>query len=144
MFSQFFILCRGDLKLQLCLSQQCDVCPYYFNWSEELIAHWVKTHVPHPPEEGRVFWCNFCLFQDACPKRMLEHLKSDYHTEIQAVINRSLPMHVKKLTLQSCHLCGAKFRLRLSLKRHVVKVHGVQNFQLENHQVRIPMKTMNA
>ena len=97
--------------------------------------HWAQTHAPQSPEAGRVFWCNVCRFQEACPKRMLDHLRSDYHTEIQAVINRSLSMHVKKLTLQNCHLCEAAFRLRRGLKNHVVKVHGLQDYQLENHQV---------
>ena len=39
-------------------------------------------------------------------------------------------MHVKSLLVQRCHLCPAKFRLRISLRKHVRRVHGVEGYQV--------------
>ena len=113
---------------------QCDICSYYFNWNQELIDHWRHYHAKEETNEGQQLWCSFCRFQSNCPSQFLSHLESEDHHEIVSVINRSVPMHIKKLNLQKCHLCEAKFRLRFTLRSHVKAQHQIKNFQLENHE----------
>jgi hypothetical protein len=61
---------------------------------------------------------------------MLGHLTSEDHSEIVGVINRSVPIVIRRCQLQTCPVCSERFRLKFSLRVHMKKVHRMKNFVL--------------
>ena len=54
---------------------------------------------------------------------MKNHLTSEDHSEIVAMINRSVAIVVKKVTLSPCPHCQKKFRFKFGLARHLSLFH---------------------
>lgn len=48
------------------------------------------------------------------------HFDSSVHQELVAVINRSVPVVIRKRTVLSCGTCGEEFRYNAQLRRHVM------------------------
>ena len=69
-------------------------------------------------------------FQCFTSDEMLLHLTSEDHQEIVGVINRSVPIVIRRCQLHPCFACPKVFRLRFSLRAHVTKAHGQKDFAL--------------
>ena len=110
---------------------QCHLCQFYCNWHLDFFNH-IKNHSEETAET--TFWCQICMKVIDGNKKLIQHLQSYNHTELVTVINRSVPVIIKKVDLVSCKLCNLKFRFNISLKKHMKYSHGVDNFQLENHE----------
>lgn len=102
---------------------QCAPCKFYFNGHDELLRHWNSPgHLARTAEletdPGR--WvCAACKFDAADPTAMGAHLTSAEHQRVVALVNRSKPVVVRRVTLLSCAKCGADFRYNLQLLRHL-------------------------
>jgi hypothetical protein len=117
---------------------QCQPCKFYCNWHRDLKEH-VKNH--HElirdcdKKENSVFWCQVCIKILPSNKDLYNHLESDDHRDLISVVNRSIPTVLQKIELVACTICDQKFRLNIGLKKHMLHVHGLADFQLENHQL---------
>lgn len=49
------------------------------------------------------------------------HIEGPVHQELVAVINRSVPIVIRKRTVLSCGSCGEEFRYNAQLRRHVLR-----------------------
>ena len=112
---------------------QCQVCQFYCNWHEDLVSH-LRGHKEDEGSEGASYWCQVCMKTIIGHKTLMGHLSSYSHTELVTVINRSVPVIIRKINLIPCQLCGRTFRSNLALKKHMQQGHGIRNFQLENHE----------
>ena len=65
---------------------------------------------------------------------MTEHLRSENHFDIVAMINRSVPIIVRKIKLSKCEVCDKTFRLQMSLVQHMKSVHLLSNFSQINEK----------
>jgi len=125
---------------------QCQPCKFYCNWHRDLKEH-VKTHHLKNSEmrentesdetckKYSVFWCQVCIKILPSNNDLLNHLESDDHKDLISVINRSIPTVLQKIDLVACNICDQQFRLNIGLKKHMLYVHGLTDFQLENHQL---------
>ena len=112
---------------------QCLVCQFYCNWHEDFVSH-LRGHREDEGCEDATYWCQVCMKTINGHKTLMAHLSSYSHTELVTVINRSVPVIIRKINLMSCQLCERTFRFNLALKKHMQQGHGVRNFQLENHE----------
>ena len=51
---------------------QCDICPYYFNWSHELVHHWKTVHQVQAKAQWKMFefggsFCELCVWSRPFP-----------------------------------------------------------------------------
>ena len=106
------------------------MCKYYCNWHSDFVEH-IKTH--QDDNEDVTYWCQVCMKVIFGIKMLIAHLKSYNHTELVTVINRSVPVVVRSISMVQCQKCDLKFRFNLSLKKHMQLTHGEVNFELENH-----------
>ena len=111
---------------------QCRLCSYYCNYHDQLVNH-VRNH---PPEiqSSETFWCQVCMKIIPDHDHLVSHLNNYSHTELVTVINRSVPVIIKKISLVSCSVCDKQFRYNISLKKHMKLVHYDEQFELENHE----------
>ena len=112
---------------------QCMVCHFYCNWHEDFVSH-LRSHKEDEGCKEVTFWCQVCMKTIIGHKTLMDHLKSYSHTELVTVINRSVPVIIRKINLVSCQLCERTFRFNLALKKHMQQWHGIKDFQLENHE----------
>ncbi|XP_040572432.1 uncharacterized protein [Lepeophtheirus salmonis] len=114
---------------------QCQSCSFYCNWHKEFLLHWKTSHGPSENVLGKYvhYWCSFCRFRAQSSYVMLNHLDSKNHLEIVAVINRSVPIVIRKIILIPCDHCDEAFRLRISYKKHLFHYHPSET--LENKKV---------
>ncbi|XP_031351620.1 zinc finger protein 624 [Photinus pyralis] len=101
---------------------QCGPCKYYFNTHELFLLHWTsEEHNDVVRNTSSFFWCSECKHRAATSDEMYLHLNSDEHREIIAVINRSVPVVIKKLTPINCPTCNEEFLYNFLLRRHCEK-----------------------
>ena len=109
---------------------QCQPCRFYCNWHSDLRHHFQQeTH----SEVGQ-FWCQVCMKIIPDQKTLVSHLNSFNHTELVSVINRSVPVIIKQISLFPCKICHREFRFNLGLKKHMQISHSQQDFELENQK----------
>lgn len=106
---------------------QCEPCSFYCNWHADFVSH-IKVH--DVKDQNGTFWCQVCMKIIHSNKLMVQHLKSYNHTELVSVINRSVPVIIKEITLIKCEECSKTFRFNLGLKKHMQVRHGQTNFEL--------------
>ena len=109
---------------------QCQVCHFYCNRHSDLVSHF---HQQSHTQQGR-FWCQVCMKIILDQNMLVSHLNSFNHTELVSVINRSVPVIIKQISLVACNICDKEFRFNLGLKKHMQSVHGETNYQLENQK----------
>nr|XP_022917746.1 zinc finger protein 62 [Onthophagus taurus] len=98
---------------------QCATCSFYCNTQVDFLRHWCSLeHEASACKFPGTFSCAFCKFQTPDNKRMLEHLLSAEHKEVISVINRSVPIVIKKLNYVACQTCDVKFLLNIQLRKH--------------------------
>ncbi|KAJ8969590.1 hypothetical protein NQ317_005124 [Molorchus minor] len=128
---------------------QCSICKFYCNTHQDFLRHWLSVDHINKKVPG-FFFCSFCKYRSADTQLMYNHLVSPEHTEVVAVINRSVPIVIKKInpvycatckkeffaqhtTAKSlnqfiCEPCGEGFTSSVSLQRHKQKVHNEKYF----------------
>lgn len=107
---------------------QCSPCSFYCNTQKDFLRHWLsKEHSSNVSSILGSFICNFCNFKNADNKAMYEHLTSQEHEEVISVINRSVPIVIKKLNTISCETCSNHFLLNIQLKKHCEKANHPLN-----------------
>lgn len=115
---------------------QCSPCKFYSNWLENFITHWVsKDHEDHVNCFEGMFWCSFCKFECETSQEMYLHIAGDDHNEVVAVINRSMPIVIRKKTIFKCPDCPKQFRFNVEAKRHSDKFgHKLLYSASDNYQ----------
>ena len=109
---------------------QCQACQFYCNWHSDLTTHFqLEKH-----SQGGKFWCQVCMKIIEDQKMLVSHLNSFNHTELVSVINRSVPVIIKQISLVACNICQKEFRFNLGLKKHMQIIHGEKDFELENQK----------
>ncbi|KFB38565.1 hypothetical protein ZHAS_00005844 [Anopheles sinensis] len=98
---------------------QCAPCKFYANSEPHFMAHWNSTeHEARVASPNGKFWCSFCKFECESNFHMTEHLRGANHREVIAVINRSVPIIIRKITRIRCDSCEEEFRYNAELRRH--------------------------
>ena len=80
------------------------------------------------------FWCVQCRVSCLTISSMKNHLQSENHLEIVSMINRSVPILVRKITLTECEICCKTFRLQMSLVQHMKSIHRHTDFKPVTHK----------
>ncbi|XP_063922310.1 gastrula zinc finger protein xFG20-1-like [Zophobas morio] len=108
---------------------QCGLCKFYFNHHKDFLEHWLSEyHESRADSHGGYFWCSLCKFRHTSSAVMYDHLISEEHEVVVSVINRSVPIIVKKITPIKCEECNEEFLLNIALKRHCqIERHTSQN-----------------
>lgn len=107
---------------------QCSSCRFYCNEETEFLNHWQShLHRSTTAYEKGFFLCTFCKYETEHSEVMLVHLLSDAHREVVLVINRSVPIIIRKIIPIECGSCPESFRFNGELRRHCKKVNHVLN-----------------
>ncbi|XP_072943469.1 uncharacterized protein [Epargyreus clarus] len=98
---------------------QCSPCKFYTNWVSNFMQHWLSEEHDHKMKsmDGR-YWCSFCKYECDTSHEMLDHLSSSEHSEVIAVINRSMPIIIRKKSILRCETCSKEFRYNMEIKHH--------------------------
>ncbi|KAF7288099.1 hypothetical protein GWI33_000152 [Rhynchophorus ferrugineus] len=98
---------------------QCCVCKFYCNTHEQFLQHWQSDfHKEKNKTYPGYFLCAICKQRCENSENMFDHLKSPEHLEVVSVINRSVPITIKKINELSCLTCNNKFTLNIQLLNH--------------------------
>lgn len=98
---------------------QCAACKFYCNTQDDFLLHWKSEfHAEKTSGGNGFFFCSFCSYRADDNNQMLTHLTSTEHEEVIAVINRSVPIQIKRIMIIECETCEAKFNLNIQLRRH--------------------------
>ncbi|XP_014365261.2 zinc finger protein 184 isoform X2 [Papilio machaon] len=98
---------------------QCSPCKFYTNWLSNFMQHWFsEEHKSNSePMEGR-YWCSFCKFECDTSNTMASHISGPEHSEVVAVVNRSMPIILRKKTIFTCPTCSKEFRYNVEMRQH--------------------------
>ncbi|XP_068629882.1 oocyte zinc finger protein XlCOF7.1-like [Battus philenor] len=98
---------------------QCSPCRFYTNWLSNFMQHWFSDEHKERTEsmEGR-FWCSFCKYECESSDAMVSHISGPEHSEVVAVVNRSMPIILRKKTIFTCATCSKEFRYNIEIKHH--------------------------
>ena len=70
---------------------------------------------------------------------MEHHFESTIHRELVTVINRSVPVVIRKASILSCGTCGEEFRYNVELRHHGIRAgHQELNTGSDEYQERFP------
>ncbi|XP_058123751.1 zinc finger protein ZFAT [Anopheles ziemanni] len=115
----FDVVLRNMHRIVLESPFQCAPCKFYANSEPHFMAHWNSTeHEARVASPNGKFWCSFCKFECESNFQMTEHLRGANHREVIAVINRSVPIIIRKITRIRCDFCEEEFRYNAELRRH--------------------------
>lgn len=125
---------------------QCCVCKFYCNTHEQFLSHWKSEfHQTKDQNYHGYFLCAFCKRRSENSEEMLKHLNSNEHLEVVSVINRSVPITIKKISEISCLTCQRKFSLNIQLLNHCKKMHhdssNVGIYEKEDYECKDCNKT---
>uniref|UniRef100_A0AAG5DI19 C2H2-type domain-containing protein n=1 Tax=Anopheles atroparvus TaxID=41427 RepID=A0AAG5DI19_ANOAO len=115
----FDVVLRNMHRIVLESPFQCAPCKFYANVEPHFMAHWNSAeHEQRVASPNGKFWCSFCKFECESNFQMTEHLRGANHREVIAVINRSVPIIIRKITRIRCDCCEQEFRYNAELRRH--------------------------
>jgi hypothetical protein len=98
---------------------QCGICKFYFNHHKDFLQHWLSDyHLSKTESRDGYYWCSLCKFKDTDSGVMYNHLISEEHEVVVSVINRSVPIIIKKINPVKCEECNEEFLLNVALMRH--------------------------
>ncbi|XP_060528624.1 zinc finger protein 729-like [Cylas formicarius] len=101
---------------------QCCVCKFYCNTHADFLNHWrSELHQINDTKYLGYFFCTFCKHCSDTSEIMFDHLNSEEHLEVVSVINKSVPITIKKIREMTCLTCGQKFTLNIQLLNHCRK-----------------------
>ncbi|KAJ8940514.1 hypothetical protein NQ318_009607 [Aromia moschata] len=99
---------------------QCSICKFYCNTHEDFLKHWLSIDHVNKKMPG-YFFCSFCKYRTGDTSLMYDHLVSSEHSEVVSVINRSVPIVIKKINPVHCPTCNKEFMLNMQLLNHCKK-----------------------
>ncbi|GJQ71756.1 hypothetical protein Trydic_g11449 [Trypoxylus dichotomus] len=101
---------------------QCATCRFYCNTQEDFLRHWCSAeHKDRVSKYRGTFVCMFCKLETDDNDEMFKHLVSDEHNEVISVINRSVPIIIKRIRTTECQTCKQQFLLNIQLRKHCEK-----------------------
>lgn len=115
---------------------QCSPCRFYTNWLSNFMQHWFSDEHKARTDsmEGR-YWCSFCKFECDSSQEMVNHISGPEHSEVVAVVNRSMPIIMRKKTVLRCGTCSNEFRYNVEVKQHCRKTgHELCHTATEGYQ----------
>lgn len=101
---------------------QCSICKFYCNTHEDFLRHWKSSQHVNNALPGYYF-CVLCQNKSEDTTKMYEHLISPTHLEVLSVINRSVPIIIKKINPSRCPTCLQEFQLNIQLLKHCEKMN---------------------
>lgn len=105
---------------------QCAACRFFCNKESDFLRHWRSAeHNSVVEKTDGFFLCAFCKFECEHSDLMEEHLLTENHREVISVINRSVPIVIRKMDPVSCPTCGRRFRYNVELRRHCSRENHV-------------------
>lgn len=118
---------------------QCAACKFYCNTQEEFLFHWKSEfHIEKTSHENGFFLCTFCNYQACRNDEMLQHLTSSEHEEVIAVINRSVPIQIRRIIPIECETCKEQFVLNIQLRKHCEEVgHVFTGRKTDEHNCKV-------
>lgn len=124
---------------------QCATCKFYCNTHEDFLRHWCSEEHSHQVSKDRgTFICVFCKLVTEDNDEMFKHLISDEHNEVISVINRSVPIIIKRIKTTECQTCKQNFLLNIQLRKHCEKVgHPYSNTSSNNYQSKHTCEACN-
>ncbi|XP_050072326.1 zinc finger protein 335 [Anopheles maculipalpis] len=133
----FDVVLKNMHRIVLQSPFQCQPCKFYANNEVYFMEHWRS-----PEHEARVassgkFWCSFCKFECEGNFQMTEHLLGASHREVIAVINRSVPIIIRKITRIRCHCCEQEFRYNAELRQHQRHCTAVSEETIEEVRAKV-------
>lgn len=114
----FDVILKNIHRIVLQSPFQCHPCKFYANTEDQFMAHWNSLDHEQRLSPGGKFWCSFCKFECTENYHMTNHLMGPDHLEVVSVINRSVPIIIRKRTPIQCEFCGDEFRYNAELNRH--------------------------
>lgn len=96
---------------------QCSICKFYCNTHDDFLRHWLSRDHIDKKAPG-YFFCSLCKFRSEDTHLMYTHLISPEHNEVVSVINRSVPIVIKKINPVYCPTCNKEFTLNVQLLNH--------------------------
>uniref|UniRef100_A0A182NBD6 C2H2-type domain-containing protein n=1 Tax=Anopheles dirus TaxID=7168 RepID=A0A182NBD6_9DIPT len=114
----FDIVLKNMHRIVLQSPFQCQPCRFYANSEAHFLTHWRSAEHGVRVATGGKFWCSFCKFECEGNFQMTEHLLGANHREVIAVINRSVPIIIRKITRIRCDSCEQEFRYNAELRHH--------------------------
>ncbi|XP_065077281.1 uncharacterized protein LOC135700639 [Ochlerotatus camptorhynchus] len=114
----FDVILKNIHRIVLQSPFQCHPCKFYANTEEHFMAHWNSLDHEQKVSSSGKFWCSFCKFECSENFQMTNHLLDQDHQEVISVINRSVPIIIRKITPIRCEFCGDEFRYNAILNKH--------------------------
>lgn len=115
---------------------QCSACRFYCNEEAQFLNHWQSNlHRTIATTTKGVFFCTFCQYESKYSEIMHVHLLSEAHREVVSVINRSVPIIIRKIIPLKCESCRQVFRFNAELRRHCKKTdHALTSTSSNEYQ----------
>lgn len=108
---------------------QCSICKFYCNTHEYFLRHWLSDdHLQRSTKIPGYFFCIMCKYKSEQSQIMYNHLVSSEHNEVVCVINRSVPIIIKKINPTRCVTCNKEFTLKIQLIKHCEKFQHDDTF----------------
>ncbi|XP_058451746.1 zinc finger protein 236-like [Malaya genurostris] len=114
----FDVILKNIHRIVLQSPFQCHPCKFYANTEDQFMSHWNSVEHEQRVSVDGTFWCSFCKFECTENFHMTNHLLGSDHREVISVINRSVPIIIRKITPIVCKFCGDEFRYNAELKKH--------------------------
>ncbi|XP_052563456.1 uncharacterized protein LOC120422760 [Culex pipiens pallens] len=114
----FDVILKNVHRIVLQSPFQCHPCKFYANNQEQFMTHWNSLGHEQQVSSSGKFWCSFCKFECIENFQMTNHLLGPDHQEVISVINRSVPIIIRKITPITCFFCGDEFRYNVQLQKH--------------------------
>lgn len=114
---------------------QCQPCRFYANTQNAFLRHWnspehrgcVDKSDDGNGRPGRTdgrkqrFWCSQCKYDCDTNIDMRSHLLDFEHQQVIQIINRSVPIIIRKRRILCCENCEQEFHYNIELQKH--KLH---------------------
>ncbi|KAJ9598602.1 hypothetical protein L9F63_010731 [Diploptera punctata] len=101
---------------------QCSPCKFYCNTMSDFKQHWTSEgHINTDAKLNGRYLCSLCKHECETSMEMHHHLDSTIHLELVSIINRSVPIVLRKISILSCGSCHQEFRYNIELRRHGIR-----------------------
>ncbi|EAA14992.4 AGAP009025-PA, partial [Anopheles gambiae str. PEST] len=134
----FDVVLKNMHRIVLQAPFQCQPCRFYANSEHYFMEHWRSgEHEARVAGSGGKFWCSFCKFECEGNFQMTAHLMGANHREVIAVINRSVPIIIRKITRIRCSCCEQEFRYNAELRQHQRHCGAVSEQVIDEVRVQV-------
>ncbi|XP_041779488.1 uncharacterized protein LOC121597650 isoform X2 [Anopheles merus] len=134
----FDVVLKNMHRIVLQAPFQCQPCRFYANSEHYFMEHWRSgEHEARVAGAGGKFWCSFCKFECEGNFQMTAHLMGANHREVIAVINRSVPIIIRKITRIRCSCCEQEFRYNAELRQHQRHCGAVSERVIDEVRVQV-------